>query len=225
MREVVLDTETTGLDPAAGHRIVEIGCLEIVNRIATGRTFQRYLNPERDVPEEAVRIHGITADKLSGKPLFADVVEELMAFLGESRLVIHNALFDLGFLNAELGRLGLPEIPAGRAIDTIELARRKFPGAPASLDALCKRFDIDTSARSTHGALLDAALLAEVYVGLVGGRQARLALNALPAATGAASAPAAHGPRRPQRPHQPTAEEAAAHRAFVDGLSDPIWRR
>lgn len=160
MREIVLDTETTGLDPRSGDRIVEIGCLELVNRIATGESFHHRVNPEREVPSAAEAIHGISTAMLAEAPLFGDIAEVLMAFLGESKLVIHNAGFDLGFLNAELERLGRAPIDAGRAIDTLQIARRKFPGAPVSLDALCKRFAIDTSARTFHGALLDATLLA-----------------------------------------------------------------
>ena len=228
MREVVLDTETTGLDPAAGHRIVEIGCLELVNRIATGRSFHQYLDPQRDVPPEAVEIHGITAEMLAGKPTFAAVAGDLLGFLADSPLVIHNAAFDLGFLNAELARAERPEIAAARAIDTVQIARRKFPGAPASLDALCRRFNIDSSARTLHGALLDAELLAEVYVELIGGRQAGLELVAVFAATGAARAVAesyaGDRPPRPARTHAPTEAELAAHRAFIDALPNALWR-
>lgn len=224
MREVVLDTETTGLDPAAGHRVIEIGCLEMVHRIATGATMHRYVQPERDIPEEAVRIHGITAEKLAGEPVFAAVADELLDFLGDSSVVAHNAQFDIGFLNAELERAGRPPIAASRAVDTVAIARRKFPGAPASLDALCKRFGIDNSARVRHGALLDAELLADVYVELVGGRQPGLALTvgATRARTTAAAAPTVV---RPPRPHSPTAAEIAAHEAFLACMEDPIWRQ
>ena len=222
MREIVLDTETTGLEPRSGDRIVEIGCLELVNRIATGETFHHRVNPEREVPTAAEAIHGISTAMLAEAPLFGDIAEALMAFLGESKLVIHNAGFDLGFLNAELERLGRAPIDAVRAVDTLQIARRKFPGAPASLDALCKRFAIDTSARTFHGALLDATLLADVYVELVGGRQAALGLAAAPAAV----APSARAPRtaRPPRAHAPPPEELAAHEAFLDRLKSPIWR-
>lgn len=225
MREIVLDTETTGLDPADGHRVIEIGCIEMANRIPTGATLHFYVQPERDIPEEAARIHGITAESLADKPVFAAVADELLEFLGDSPLVAHNAAFDLGFLNAELERAGRPPIPAARAVDTVAIARRKFPGAPASLDALCRRFGVDNSARTRHGALLDAELLADVYVELVGGRQAALALA--PGAALAASA-AAGGERKvwPARPHPPiSAAELAAHEAFIDRLDDPIWRR
>ena len=223
MREVVLDTETTGLDPASGHRVVEIGCLELVNRIATGRTFHHYLDPERDIPPEATEIHGITAATVAGKPVFADVAGDLLAFLADSALVIHNAAFDLGFLNAELARIERPQIPARRAVDTVQIARRKFPGAPASLDALCRRFAIDNSARTLHGALLDAELLAEVYVELIGGRQAGLELVA-GAAQAEALAPADALPVRPPRAHAPSEAERAAHEAFIDTLPNALWR-
>ena len=176
MREVILDTETTGLDPASGHRVVEIACLELINHLPSGRRYQTYLNPDRDMPDDAFRIHGLTARFLADKPRFADVVEEFLAFIDGAPLVIHNAEFDLGFLNAELKLAGRPALAAGGAVDTVLLARRKFPGSPASLDALCRRFNIDNSARELHGALLDAELLAEVYLELIGGRQAGLDL-------------------------------------------------
>lgn len=223
MREIVLDTETTGLDPNAGHRVIEIGCLEMINHIATGQTFHEYLDPERDVPDDAARIHGITADMLKGKPLFADRAEALVDFLGDAKLVIHNASFDLGFLNAEFARLDRPPIPASRAIDTVQLARRKFPGSPASLDALCKRFDIDNSARTKHGALLDAELLADVYVELIGGRQPGLGLAA-EARSGAPDLSPAQRTPRPARPHAASDDERAAHARFLEKLKDPVWR-
>ncbi len=221
MREIVLDTETTGLDPGSGHRLVEIGCLELVNHVPTGRTFQRYLNPERDMPEDAFKIHGLSAEFLARQPVFAAVVDDFLEFIGELPLVIHNADFDLGFLNAELARLGRPALPEERAIDTVALARRKFPGSPANLDALCRRFNIDNSARDLHGALLDARLLAEVYLELVGGRQPGLGL----AADGAAAATAVARRAREPRPHAPSAEELGAHSHFIAGLEEPIWRR
>ncbi|MEE8544253.1 MAG: DNA polymerase III subunit epsilon [Alphaproteobacteria bacterium] len=221
MREIVLDTETTGLDPGSGHRLVEIGCLELVNHVPTGRSFQSYVNPERDMPEEAFKIHGLSAEFLARQPLFAAVVEDFLKFIGEAPLVIHNAVFDLGFLNAELARLGRPALLEERAIDTVALARRKFPGSPANLDALCRRFNIDNGARDLHGALLDAQLLAEVYLELVGGRQPGLGL----AAEGAAAAAGVERRAREPRPHGPSAEELAAHARFIDGLEEPIWRR
>ncbi|MBL8838599.1 MAG: DNA polymerase III subunit epsilon, partial [Alphaproteobacteria bacterium] len=177
MREMILDTETTGLDPAE-HRLVEIACIELVNHLPTGRSFQRYLNPEREMTEEAQRIHGLTDEFLADKPKFADIVDEFLEFVGDAALVIHNADFDMGFLNAELARTKRPAIDRARATDTVTLARRKFPGQPASLDALCQRFAIDNTRRTLHGALLDAELLAEVYLELIGGRQATMMLVA-----------------------------------------------
>ncbi|HYC66414.1 MAG TPA: DNA polymerase III subunit epsilon, partial [Reyranellaceae bacterium] len=170
MREIVLDTETTGLDPVAGHRIVEVGCIELVNTVATGKTFHAYFNPEMVMPTGAQDVHGLTDDFLSDKPLFADKVEEMLAFIGDARLIIHNAQFDLGFLNAELERTGRGRL-ANEYVDTVSMARRKFPGQRVSLDALCERFGVDNSKRTVHGALLDAELLAEVYLELNGGRQ------------------------------------------------------
>jgi DNA polymerase-3 subunit epsilon len=223
MREVVLDTETTGLDPSAGHRIVEVGAVELVNHIPSGRRFQRYLDPERDMPEGAERVHGLSSDFLATQKRFADEVDAILEFIGDAKLVMHNAPFDLGFLNAELERIERPAIPAERTVDTLAIARRKYPGAPASLDALCKRFGIDRSAREKHGALLDAELLTDVYLELTGGRQPALGLQqAAPAAT--AAAPSA-GPARDRTPrtHAPTEAEADAHAAFVATLKDPIW--
>jgi DNA polymerase-3 subunit epsilon len=223
MREIVLDTETTGLDPLSGHRIVEVGCIELVNMVATGITYQCYFNPERDMPTGAQDIHGLTEEFLSDKPLFADKVEELLAFIGDSQLVIHNAQFDLGFLNAELERAGRTKI-ANAYIDTVSMARRKFPGQRASLDALCERFSIDNSSRTKHGALLDSELLAEVYLELSGGRQRVLGLA--PEMTGAAASgglAANNLPVRPARPHAPSAAELAAHVAFLAQISDPLW--
>ncbi len=220
MREVVLDTETTGLDPASGHRIVEIGCIELVNHVATGHHFHAYVNPEREVPAEAKAVHGLTTEFLAGKPTFAGIVDDFDAFVADSTLVIHNAEFDLGFLNAELQRLSRPPLSGERAIDTVLLARRKFPGAPANLDALCRRFQIDNSDRTLHGALKDARLLAEVYLELIGGRQRDLGL----AARAARGAEAETQNRRPPRPHAPSAEEELAHSAFLAKLQSPIWK-
>ena len=224
MREIVLDTETTGLDPGAGHRVVEIGCVELLNHVPTGRFYQAYINPERDMPEEAFQIHGLSEDFLADKPPFRDMVETFLAFLAEGKLVIHNASFDLKFLNAELAALDRPPLPAERAVDTVQLARRKFPRAPANLDALCKRLGVDASAREKHGALLDAELLAEVYLELMGGRQAGLEL----ASGGEAVATGGGGESvaRPPRPHQASAEELAAHEKFLtEEIEDPIWKR
>ena len=203
MREVVLDTETTGLDPLSGHRIVEIGCVELVNHVASGRTYHQYVNPERDMPAEAFRVHGLSEEFLSGHPVFADIADAFVDFIGDAPLVIHNASFDMGFINAELARLKRPSIPMAQAVDTVSMARKKFPGAGASLDALCKRFQIDNTHRDLHGALLDSRLLAEVYLELIGGRQPDLEL----AAEIQAEAVAVEKVVRPPRTHAPLAEE------------------
>ena len=224
MREIVLDTETTGLDPGAGHRVVEIGCVELLHRLPSGRQFRKYLNPEREMPEGARAIHGLTDEFLASQPLFEAVADEFLEFIGDAPLVIHNAQFDLKFLNAELSRIGKPGIEPARAIDTVAMARQRFPGAQANLDALCRRFEIDNSSRDLHGALLDCQLLAEVYLELCGGRQPGFDLAATRRAAAAASdAPAR--PQRPARPHAPTAEEIAAHEILVDSLKDPVWRQ
>ena len=220
MREVVLDTETTGLDPRSGHRIVEIGCVELINHMATGKHFHKYLNPERDIPEQASVIHGLTEEFLSSQPVFADIAEEFEAFIGDSTLVIHNAKFDLGFINAEREKISQPPIAPDLAIDTVSLARRKFPGAQANLDALCRRFKIDNSDRSLHGALKDARLLAEVYLELIGGRQQNLGLSAEERKI----VEAAEKNRRPPRPHAPNDAEQLAHAEFIEKLESPIWK-
>jgi DNA polymerase-3 subunit epsilon len=221
MREIVLDTETTGLDPADGHRIVEIACVELFNHMPTGRVFHRYVNPERDVPAEAVAVHGLTAEKLAEHPPFAAIVDELISFVGSNRLVIHNAEFDLKFLSAEMKRAGRPPLSC-EVEDTLLLARRRYPGAQASLDALCRRFAIYTSARTKHGAKLDCELLAAVYLELIGGRQPGLDLAV------AAGRGAEHGsierPARAPRPHAPSAEELAAHATLLRKLKDPLWQ-
>jgi DNA polymerase-3 subunit epsilon len=222
MREIVLDTETTGLDPAAGHRIVEIACLELVNHIPTGRNFQCYVNPERDIPADAIAVHGLSAEFLGDKPRFAEVVDGLMQFIGDAPLVMHNAEFDVRFLNAEFQRLGRPPVPIPSVVDTLQMARQKFPGAPISLDALCRRFAIDNSGRTKHGALLDAELLADVYLELVGGRQTGLELMAVSQI--AATAVIAARVPRPARPHAPTEAELAAHILLVAQLKNPIWQ-
>ncbi len=222
MREVVLDTETTGLDPGAGHRIVEIGCVELLNHVPTGREYQTYLNPDRDVPADAFQVHGLSSAFLADKPRFGDVVEDFLAFVGDARLVIHNAEFDLGFLNAELTRVAYPPLSPQHVVDTLALARRKDPGAPASLDALTRRFAVEAGARALHGALIDARLLAEVYLRLIGGRQPRLTLAAAPTETAAPAATAATA-RRP-RSHAASDDERARHAAFIDAIEGPIWR-
>jgi DNA polymerase III subunit epsilon len=227
MREIVLDTETTGLDPLNGDRLVEIGCIELVNRFPTGRTFHRYINPERDMPAEAFAVHGLSAEFLRGHPVFLEVVEDLIAFLEDAPLVIHNASFDCSFLNAELDRCRRPLIARERLIDTLLLARRKHPNGPNRLDDLCSRYGIDNSRRTKHGALLDAELLAEVYLELIGARQAQLGLGAAtatrPAESGASAGfllrPTPLGPRL-------TDAEREAHREFVATLgSEPLWGR
>ena len=227
MREIVLDTETTGFDPAQGDRMVEIGCIELINHVPTGETFQRYLNPERDMSSGAFAVHGLSAEFLADKPLFADVVDEFFAFIGGDALIIHNATFDLGFIDAELARLGRPALARDAVVDTLSIARRKFPGAPASLDALCRRFAIDTSGRDVHGALLDAGLLAAVYLALIGGRQPGLELgvDAGEETRPAAAAEEQETAARPPRAHDPSPAEIATHAAFIDQLKDPIWRR
>jgi DNA polymerase-3 subunit epsilon len=221
-REIVLDTETTGLDPASGHRIVEIGCLELVCGSKTGAFFHTYLNPERDIPAEAEMVHGLSAAFLNDKPLFAEKVDELLEFIADSPLIIHNAVFDMKFLNAELVKHGFPPLPSNRAVDTMIMARKKFPGSPASLDALCKRFEIDLSARTKHGALLDAELLAEVYVELLGGRQVTLVLDPL-----AAAAIRDAGPQQTEvltaRNFSVSPEELAAHEDMLAKLKKPLW--
>jgi DNA polymerase-3 subunit epsilon len=227
-REVVLDTETTGLDPATGDRIVEIGCVELFNHVPTGRTYQTYIDPERSIPAIATEVSGITDETVRGKPRFAEIVADLFGFLAEDPLVIHNASFDLGFLNAELTRIGQSGLPATRALDTLMIARRKFPGAPASLDALCRRFNIDTSERVKHGALVDARLLAAVYLELIGGRQPGLLL---PGAETQASVALSERPMQAARTialePRLSDEERAAHAAFVEAELGPssLWRR
>lgn len=224
MREIVLDTETTGLDPEAGHRVVEVACLELAQHMPTGRTFRRYLNPEREMPEEARAVHGLDDAFLAQQQLFAEVVDEFLTFIDDAPLIIHNAQFDLKFLNAELTRIGRPPLETERAVDTVSMARRRFPGAQASLDALCRRFGIDNAARTLHGALLDCELLAEVYLELRGGRQPGLDLDPTKQVAAAAGAQTVARAARPARPHAPSAEESAAHEAMLSRLKAPIWR-
>ena len=217
MREIVLDTETTGLDPQAGHRIVEIACVELQHHIPTGREFHRYVNPGRDIPIDALSVHGLTVEFLTAFPLFAEVADELLAFIGSDPLVMHNAEFDLAFLNMELARLERAPL-ASAVIDTLGLARQHYPGAPASLDALCRRFDIDLSGRANHGARIDCGLLAAVYLELIGGRQPGLDFVA-PATAGFAAVRITRSPR----PHFPSDEELAAHQAMLALLTAPLW--
>jgi DNA polymerase-3 subunit epsilon len=226
MREIVFDTETTGLDPYKGDRLVEIGCVELVNRFPTGKTFHRYINPERDMPQEAFAIHGLSIDFLRPQPLFASIAEDLLAFVGDAALIAHNATFDLNFLNAEMERIKQALIPRDRVIDTLLLARRKFPGVSNRLDDLCARFGIDNSRRTKHGALLDAELLAEVYVELVEARQAQLGLVAVSATPAAASnSVAAVKVRAVPLAPRVTDAERAAHAALIATLGDKaIWR-
>jgi DNA polymerase-3 subunit epsilon len=227
MREIVFDTETTGLNPSGGDRMVEIGCVEMFNRVETGRHFHAYFNPERSMPSEAEAVHGLSTIFLSDKPRFPDRAEELLEFLGDAPLVAHNASFDFGFLNHELGRCGRPNICNTRMVDTLVLARTRHPGAKHSLDALCTRFGVDRSQRLKHGALLDAQLLAQVYVELTGGRQIGLGLVAetsevdLHPASGTVTV---REPRVP-RPHHAAFEELERHRAFIAKLANPLWER
>ncbi|BBK45285.1 DNA polymerase III subunit epsilon [Allostella vacuolata] len=224
MREIVLDTETTGLDPRDGHRLIEVACLELQNGVRTGVEYVSRVNPERLVDPEAYAVHGISDADLVGAPLFAEICADFLEFIGEDPLVIHNAEFDLRFVNAELARLGHGPIPLARAIDTLPMARRRFPGAPASLDALCRRFGIDTSARVKHGARLDAELLADVYLELTGGRQKGLGLTTQTTTIVERRVALVRVPRAP-RPHAPSAAEAAAHAAFVGRIKGAIWLR
>ena len=230
MREIVFDTETTGLDPKTGDRMVEIGCIEMVNLVPTGATYHAYFNPERDMPAGAEAVHGLSAAFLSDKPLFREVAQELLDFIGDSPLVAHNAGFDFGFLNAELALIAMEPVCATRMVDTVAIARKRHPGAKLSLDALCSRYGIDRSHRVKHGALLDAELLAQVYVELKGGRQIGLELAAEAAmAEIAGEQPmvavrkAPTGPRREPRPHFASQAELARHREFMAGIENPLW--
>ncbi|TCP61136.1 DNA polymerase-3 subunit epsilon [Rhodovulum bhavnagarense] len=244
MREIVLDTETTGFEPSEGHRIVEIGAVELWNHLPTGKTFHQYINPERGMPDEAFGVHGIGPDLLTqpraprpgeitlrDKPVFSLVARNFLDFVGDAKLVIHNATFDMKFLNAELGWLGLPALPLEQSIDTLAMARKKFPGSPATLDALCRRFSVDNSSRDKHGALLDSEILAEVYLELIGGRQPDLVLASGSRGTTGPSGRSGAGsewrprPRPTALPSRLTQEETAAHAAFVEGLGDgALWK-
>jgi DNA polymerase III subunit epsilon len=227
MREIVLDTETTGLDPADGHRVLEIGAVEIVHQSLTGKVFHTLINPERDVPQDAVRVHGHNSDILKDKPVFASIVDDFLAFIGDSKLVIHNAEFDMRFVNAELTRLGLATLSMDRVVDTLALARRRHPGAPASLDALCDRYRIDRSRRVRHGALLDAEILVEVYCELSGGRQRSLLLgDALGEADVQVVVVAPRSSPRPLRISLIEDAEEDAHARYIDGFGrDAVWFR
>ncbi len=228
MREIILDTETTGLDPAKGDRLVEIGAVELLNHLPTGKTFHRYINPERDVPAEVVAVHGLTSEFLRTQPVFADIVADFLIFIADAPLIIHNASFDVGFLNAELAYLDREPIMPARVIDTLQLARRKFPMAGNSLDALCRRFGVDNSRRTKHGALLDSELLAEVYLELIGGRQTALILNdqTLTRRTFAITTTLTARQRPTPLPSRLTDEERDAHSAHVASLGpDSLWRK
>lgn len=227
MREIVLDTETTGFDPHTGDRIVEIGAVELHNHVATGKTYHQYINPEREMPNDAFEVHGLGDDFLRDKPKFAQIGQAFLDFVGDAKLVIHNASFDMKFLNAELGWINLPQLPWEQAIDTLAIARKRFPGSPASLDALCRRFGIDNSSRTLHGALLDSEILAEVYLELIGGRQPDFGL-ATDGRRGGGAADEDWRPKpRPNKlPPRLTDEEAAAHEAFVETLGeDALWNK
>ena len=222
IRSVLFDTETTGLDPLTGDRLIEVAALELINDLPTGAHFHAIVDPQRDIPMEASRVHGMTSVHVAGKPLFAAIAHDLLAFFGDGKLIAHNAPFDFGFLNAEFARLGLPSLAGDRMVDTLILAKQRFPGMPNSLDALCRRFLIDLTARTTHNALLDCKLLADVYVELTGGRQRGFSL-----AADAGRNPVAvytHTADRTPRLVQPSEAELAAHEAFVGKLKDPLWR-
>lgn len=225
MREVVLDTETTGFEPSQGDRIVEIGAVELLNQVPTGRTYHQYICPQRAMPKSAFEVHGLGDEFLSDKPLFGDIAQAFIDFVGDSQMVIHNASFDMKFLNAELKSVGRPELPMSQALDTLAIARKKFPGANASLDGLCRRFGIDNSSRTLHGALLDSEILAEVYLELLGGRQSGFVLAADPSAQNAGSGEAWRPcPRPTALESKLTNKEAAAHETFVKGMGDgAIW--
>lgn len=232
MREIVLDTETTGLEPSEGHRLVEIGCVELMNHVATGRTLHLYINPERDMPAEAFAVHGLSEAFLAKHPVFAEVADAFLTFIADDPLIIHNAVFDMRFLNAELVRHGFQPLPMDRAVDTLKIVRQRYPGAPASLDAMCKRFGIDNSGRTLHGALLDSELLAEVYLELNGGRQPDLVVGEAFGAGASARLPQSARTRAPMsrvartpRPHSPSSAELTAHATFLEELTDPLWHK
>lgn len=228
MREIALDTETTGMDPFNGDRIIEIGAVELINHLPTGKTLQLYINPEREVPLEAIAVHGITNEFLADKLVFSQVYTDFLDFIGEdSKLVIHNAEFDMKFINWELEQVGHKPLEQKRVIDTLVIAREKFPGSPANLDALCRRYNIDNSERTVHGALLDSELLAEVYLELLGGRQRGFGLldekTVKNTNRKTVSNNSNERPYREPRPHHPSAEELLAHKEFFGNLTDPLW--
>lgn len=225
MKEIVLDTETTGFDPQNGDKIIEIGCVELMNYIPTGNTLQLYINPERDVPEEAIAVHGITNEFLKDKPTFSQVYTEFLDFIKGGKLVIHNAEFDMKFLNYELAQVGHPALPWSEVIDTLAIARKKFPGSPANLDALCRRFSIDNTDRTYHGALLDSELLAEVYLELLGGRQHGLTLGQDKKSSDDGKNVKTERKFREPREFTLSDEEKAAHNALLEKLSDPLWSK
>lgn len=228
MREIVLDTETTGLDPAEGHRIIEIACVELINYLPTGRVYQAYVNPERDVPQEASAISGIKTDFLKPFPVFSKIVDDFLSFLGDDKLVIHNAPFDLKFLNSELERLNHPPFPPHRALDTLKMARTKFPGSPASLDALCRRFQIDLTGRTKHGALIDCELLAKVYLELLGGRQTAFTFGGAHVQTKTTTTADLKNilrKVRDPRPHEPSPEELEAHKELISHIKGSLWKK
>jgi len=220
MREIVLDTETTGLYPKSGDRIVEIGCVELINHIPSGQTYHQYINPERDMPDDAYRVHGLSANFLMSYPIFAAITDTFLEFIGDDLLVIHNADFDMGFINAELKKQNLKKLDMEKTLDTVRLARQKFPGAPANLDALCRRFNINNSNRQLHGALLDARLLADVYLELIGGRQTDLGLAG---AFAGVNLEAHNSAIRLPRDHSASPEELEKHQAFLEKLNDALW--
>lgn len=227
MREIVLDTETTGFDPESGDRIVEIGAIELIRHVPTQNVFHEYIDPERSMPQEAFEVHGLGDDFLRGKPKFAQIGQKFLDFVGDAKLVIHNAAFDMKFLNAELRWMGLPTLPYDQALDTLEIARRKFPGSPASLDALCRRFGIDNSSRTLHGALLDSEILAEVYLELIGGRQPDFGLSTVSSTSNSSDPAGAWAPSARPTPLKPrvTEDEKEAHAAFVAKLGDnAMWQ-
>ncbi|MEY8097546.1 DNA polymerase III subunit epsilon [Falsihalocynthiibacter sp. S25ZX9] len=228
MRELVLDTETTGFKPEEGDRLVEIGIVELMNQLPTGRTYHQYINPKRDMPQGAFEIHGLSIEFLSDKPVFADIAQDFVDFVGNDRMVIHNAAFDMKFLNAELGWVNRPLLPMSQALDTLAIARKRFPGSPASLDALCRRFGIDNSSRTLHGALLDSEILAEVYLELIGGRQPDFALKTSEQSQNDGSNGDSWRPKRRETalPSRLTEEEAAAHVEFINKMGDgAIWKK